>query len=411
MIGTLIVIVVVVAVLGLVAGGSPPPAPGGARVAGRPHRRRRRPHRRRPRRRHLRSRPHRRRPRPRRRPSRPGAARAGRGAAHLPEPAGRRAWAVQRRGVRAARRGASTQADLGLAGGGAHPGRRRGRHDDGAARRAPGQGADQGDHRRRRPAPGSRCVHPRAPRRRGVARSCASTAGTGEPDVWLFVGVNGVGKTTTIGKLARRQSDAGRSVLLAAGDTFRAAAAEQLAMWAERTGTEIVRGAEGGDPSAIVFDAVQRAAARGNDLVLADTAGRLHTKVNLVEELEEDPAGRRPRPGQRDRGPARPRRHHGPERPGPGPAVRRRGGRDGDRAHQARRHRQGRDRDRRPARALRARSSWSASARGPTTWSTSTPTRSSTRSSPPTDRREQRGRDPTGLPDRSAEEGASRSCW
>ena len=106
------------------------------------------------------------------------------------------------------------------------------------------------------------------------------------PDVWLFVGVNGVGKTTTIGKLARRQHAAGHSVLLAAGDTFRAAAAEQLAMWAERTGTEIVRGAEGADPSAIVFDAVQRAAARKNDLVLADTAGRLHTKVNLVEELK-----------------------------------------------------------------------------------------------------------------------------
>jgi fused signal recognition particle receptor len=108
----------------------------------------------------------------------------------------------------------------------------------------------------------------------------------GAPDVWLIVGVNGVGKTTTIGKLARRQSAEGRSVLLAAGDTFRAAAADQLAMWAERTGTEIVRGAEGGDPSAIVFDAVQRAAARGNDLVLADTAGRLHTKTNLVEELK-----------------------------------------------------------------------------------------------------------------------------
>ncbi len=106
------------------------------------------------------------------------------------------------------------------------------------------------------------------------------------PDVWLFVGVNGVGKTTTIGKLARRESAAGHSVLLAAGDTFRAAAADQLAMWAERTGAEIVRGAEGSDPSAIVFDAVQRAAARKNDIVLADTAGRLHTKVNLVEELK-----------------------------------------------------------------------------------------------------------------------------
>jgi fused signal recognition particle receptor len=105
-------------------------------------------------------------------------------------------------------------------------------------------------------------------------------------DVWLVVGVNGVGKTTTIGKLARQESAAGRSVLLAAGDTFRAAAADQLGMWAERSGVDIVRGAEGGDPSAIVFDAVQRAAARGNDLVLADTAGRLHNKVNLVEELK-----------------------------------------------------------------------------------------------------------------------------
>jgi fused signal recognition particle receptor len=108
----------------------------------------------------------------------------------------------------------------------------------------------------------------------------------GAPDVWLIVGVNGVGKTTTIGKLARRQTADGRSVLMAAGDTFRAAAADQLSLWADRTGTEIVRGAEGGDPSAVVFDAVQRAAARGNDLVLADTAGRLHTKVNLVEELK-----------------------------------------------------------------------------------------------------------------------------
>jgi fused signal recognition particle receptor len=108
----------------------------------------------------------------------------------------------------------------------------------------------------------------------------------GAPDVWLVVGVNGVGKTTTIGKLARSQSAMGRSVLLAAGDTFRAAAADQLGMWAERSNVEIVRGAEGGDPSAIVFDAVQRAAARGNDLVLADTAGRLHNKANLVEELK-----------------------------------------------------------------------------------------------------------------------------
>ena len=107
----------------------------------------------------------------------------------------------------------------------------------------------------------------------------------GAPNVWLFVGVNGVGKTTTIGKIARQQQAEGRSVVMAAGDTFRAAAAEQLGMWAERTGADIVRGNEGGDPSAVVFDAVERAAARGNDLVLGDTAGRLHTKTNLMEEL------------------------------------------------------------------------------------------------------------------------------
>jgi fused signal recognition particle receptor len=108
----------------------------------------------------------------------------------------------------------------------------------------------------------------------------------GVVNVWLFVGVNGVGKTTSIGKVALAQRTDGRSVLLAAADTFRAAAADQLALWSERAGTEFVRGAEGGDPSSVVFDAVQRASARGNDLVLADTAGRLHTKVNLVEELK-----------------------------------------------------------------------------------------------------------------------------
>ncbi|MHB1585103.1 MAG: signal recognition particle-docking protein FtsY [Acidimicrobiales bacterium] len=119
-----------------------------------------------------------------------------------------------------------------------------------------------------------------------VGRSLRFDGEPGVVNVWLLVGVNGVGKTTTVGKLARREAAAGRSVLLAAGDTFRAAAGEQLSLWAARTGAEIVRGAEGGDPSAVVFDAVQRAAARGNDLVLADTAGRLHTKVNLVEELK-----------------------------------------------------------------------------------------------------------------------------
>jgi len=105
-------------------------------------------------------------------------------------------------------------------------------------------------------------------------------------DVWLFVGVNGVGKTTTVGKVATRLTRDGTPVLLAAGDTFRAAAAEQLSLWAERSGADIVRGAEGGDPSSVVFDAVQRAASKGYPLVLADTAGRLHNKVNLIEELK-----------------------------------------------------------------------------------------------------------------------------
>jgi fused signal recognition particle receptor len=110
--------------------------------------------------------------------------------------------------------------------------------------------------------------------------------GEGEgPTVWLFVGVNGVGKTTTIGKVAARERDAGRTVVLAAGDTFRAAAGEQLETWAERSGAALVRGAEGADPSSVIFDAVAHAAARKADLVLADTAGRLHTKVNLMEEL------------------------------------------------------------------------------------------------------------------------------
>ena len=105
------------------------------------------------------------------------------------------------------------------------------------------------------------------------------------PTVWLFVGVNGVGKTTTIGKVGAREVTDGRSVLMAAGDTFRAAAAEQLGMWAERCGAELVRGAEGSDPSAVIYDGIEAANARGIDLVLADTAGRLHTKVNLMEEL------------------------------------------------------------------------------------------------------------------------------
>jgi fused signal recognition particle receptor len=119
----------------------------------------------------------------------------------------------------------------------------------------------------------------------GVDRGLVLDPRPGEPCVWLFVGVNGVGKTTTIGKVGARQIADGHTVVMAAGDTFRAAAAEQLEQWADRVGADLVRGAEGGDPSSVIFDGVQRAAARGADLVLADTAGRLHTKVNLMEEL------------------------------------------------------------------------------------------------------------------------------
>ena len=119
----------------------------------------------------------------------------------------------------------------------------------------------------------------------GFDRSLARRGDAG-PSVWLFVGVNGTGKTTTIGKLAKRESDRGARVVMAAGDTFRAAASDQLAMWADRAGAHIVKGAEGADPASVVFDAVESAAARGADLVLADTAGRLHTTKNLMAELQ-----------------------------------------------------------------------------------------------------------------------------
>ncbi|HXI10875.1 MAG TPA: signal recognition particle-docking protein FtsY [Thermodesulfobacteriota bacterium] len=106
------------------------------------------------------------------------------------------------------------------------------------------------------------------------------------PFVIMVLGVNGVGKTTTIGKLASRYSSAGKSVLLAAGDTFRAAAIEQLEGWGQRAGCPVIRQAQGGDPGAVVFDAMKAAASRGSDVVILDTAGRLHTKVNLMEELK-----------------------------------------------------------------------------------------------------------------------------
>jgi fused signal recognition particle receptor len=107
-----------------------------------------------------------------------------------------------------------------------------------------------------------------------------------KPNVWLFVGVNGVGKTTTIGKIATAEVGHGTSVLLAAGDTFRAAAAEQLQVWADRSGASFVRGSEGGDPASVIFDGIQSAHARNIELVLGDTAGRLQNKSNLMEELK-----------------------------------------------------------------------------------------------------------------------------
>ncbi len=106
-----------------------------------------------------------------------------------------------------------------------------------------------------------------------------------KPSVILMTGVNGVGKTTTIGKLASQLKAQGKKVLLCAGDTFRAAAAEQLAVWAERSGADLVRHEEGSDPAAVVFDGINAAKARGADVVIIDTAGRLHNKQNLMNEL------------------------------------------------------------------------------------------------------------------------------
>jgi len=107
-----------------------------------------------------------------------------------------------------------------------------------------------------------------------------------QPFVILVVGVNGAGKTTSIGKLARRLKDDGRKVMLAAGDTFRAAAVEQLQVWGERNGVPVIAQAAGTDPAAVAFDGIQAAKARGIDVLLADTAGRLHTQSNLMEELK-----------------------------------------------------------------------------------------------------------------------------
>jgi len=107
-----------------------------------------------------------------------------------------------------------------------------------------------------------------------------------DPTVILFVGVNGVGKTTTIGKLAHQLKESGRSVLLAAGDTFRAGAIDQLAVWGERVGVDVIRQAEGSDPAAVIFDAIHAAKSRKADVLICDTAGRLQNKENLMRELE-----------------------------------------------------------------------------------------------------------------------------
>ena len=172
--------------------------------------------------------------------------------------------------------------------------------------------------------------------------------GDAKPSVWMFVGVNGVGKTTSIAKLAQRENDEGRRVVLAAADTFRAAAAEQLATWADRTGTEIIRGQEGADPGSVVFDAMAAATTRGADLVLVDTAGRLHTKVNLMEELKKLRRIVERTDGRAVRGAARGRRVDRAERAHAGPPVRRGRRRHRRGPHQARRHRQGRHRPRDP---------------------------------------------------------------
>ena len=108
----------------------------------------------------------------------------------------------------------------------------------------------------------------------------------GNPSVWVFVGINGVGKTTSVAKVANWKSKENERVVLAAGDTFRAAASEQLEKWANSCGAELIKGADGADPSSVIYDATEYAYAKNASLVLADTAGRLHTKSNLMQELE-----------------------------------------------------------------------------------------------------------------------------
>ena len=120
----------------------------------------------------------------------------------------------------------------------------------------------------------------------GSVEEKGNTPLPGQPLVIMVIGVNGVGKTTSIGKLACMFRDQGRKVMMAAADTFRAAAIEQLTIWGERAGADVIKQSHGADPSAVVFDAINAAVTRGTDIVLIDTAGRIHTKVNLMDELK-----------------------------------------------------------------------------------------------------------------------------
>ena len=165
----------------------------------------------------------------------------------------------------------------------------------------------------------------------------------GHPAVILVIGVNGVGKTTSIAKLADHYTRQGRRVMLAAGDTFRAAASEQLEIWADRAGVPLVKAGEGADPAAVIFDTVKSATARGYDMVIADTAGRLHNKANLMGELAKiSRSVKKASPDGKFGDAAGAGRHHGPERHQSGQGVL-----QGSQCHrhhpdQARRHRQGR---------------------------------------------------------------------
>ncbi len=188
-----------------------------------------------------------------------------------------------------------------------------------------------------------------------------------KPKVMLVVGVNGVGKTTTIGKLANQLRVQGKVPLICAADTFRAAAVDQLQIWADRAGVDIVRAKEGADPAAVVFDAITAAKAKKCDVVLVDTAGRLHTRTNLMSELDKiRRVAAKEVQGRAAGGAARARRHGRSERPRAGARVHQRRRCHRDRADQAGWHGQGRHRRGDCPRAQAADSSTSASAKAST---------------------------------------------